>query len=102
MQQHRKMRKNYDLKSIGAHPGATYGGLLQIPSGSIQMNGLKRSASIKKLPPRQAAPPKPDNHNNRKINGTDFLSAEDRPGLHWFTLKTDQESRRRQVLVVHW
>jgi hypothetical protein len=44
---------------------------------------------------------KPDNHKNRKIDGTDFLSAEGRPCPHWSTLKTDQEGRRRQVLVVH-
>jgi hypothetical protein len=45
--------------------------------------------------------PKPDNHENRKIDGADFLSVESRPCPYWSTLKTDHEGRRRQVLVVH-
>jgi hypothetical protein len=48
-----------------------------------------------------AAQAKPDNHKKRKIDGADFLSAEGRPCSYWSTLKTDQQGRRRQVLVVH-
>jgi hypothetical protein len=63
--------------------------------------GIEGNETAVQLAKDAAAQAKPDNHKIRKINGTDFLSAEGRPCPHWSTLKTDQEGRRRQVLVVH-
>jgi hypothetical protein len=66
------------------------------------MNGLRQTARLKNLTTSISSTSQPDNYKNQKIDGTDYLSAERRPCPYWSIFKTDQEGRRRQVLVVQW
>jgi hypothetical protein len=94
-----RMKKRSHQKMIRVHLLAIYGGVLPMPNGSDQMNGLSASVVVGNTIASMTATNQKGNCENRKFDGPNLSSDKNRPCSNWSTFRLHQETRRRHVLV---